>query len=554
MTKKLENTLEKEIPTENNTNIDHSCSTNENKSDINHSVHSKKHFYILLVCIIFFILILLIIFNTVFALFNMGNNKIISGIKINGIDISDLSTQEASLKLSEQLSAKLENPLTLSYQDYQTTIVPSEDFDAHYDFSSIIEEAYLIGRSGNIFKSNFQIISSFLFSRELDVDLQYNNEKLSNIINNISLEIPGLIKQPSYYIENNELIILKGKEGVSLLYDETQNLIISTLEDISSSYSISLPVESAMPAGIDIQKIYNEVHTEPKNAYIVKDPFELNLGSSGVDFAITFEEIDSLLQEQKDEYVIPLKIIEPEIGIDDLGDEIFIDTLSTYSTKYDVSNKNRSTNVELATAKLNNVVILPGQTFSYNQTVGERTIKNGFKEASIYTSSGIEYGLGGGICQVSSTLYNTVLEANLDIVERKNHRYSVTYVPLGKDATVAYGSIDFKFKNTRKYPIKLIASAKNGVVNISIKGIKEEIEYDVTISAQKLQTTPFETKYINDNSLPVGTQVVKQYGYYGYKYETYKILSLNGAVVSKTLISTDIYTPLTKIIRVGTKQ
>ena len=260
-----------------------------------------------------------------------------------------------------------------------------------------------------------------------------------------------------------------------------------------------------------------------------------------------------MLQEEKSEYIVPLKITEAEIGIEDLGDSIFVDTLSTYTSKYDESNVNRSTNVKIATSKINNVILLPGETFSYNQTVGERTISNGFKEASIYTSKGVEYGLGGGICQVSSTLYNAVLEANLDIVERKNHRYAVTYVPNGRDATVSYGSIDFKFKNTRKYPIKLVASAKNGICSISVKGIKEDVEYNVTVTTRKLQTTPFETKYINDNTLAKGTQVVKQHGYYGYKYETYKVLSLNGTVVSTTLLSTDTYTPLTKIVRVGTK-
>lgn len=203
---------------------------------------------------------------------------------------------------------------------------------------------------------------------------------------------------------------------------------------------------------------------------------------------------------------------------------------------------------------MNNVIILPGEIFSYNKTVGERTISAGFKDASIYTDSGIEYGLGGGICQVSSTLYNVALQSNLEIVERKNHRYTVSYVPLGKDATVSYGSVDFKFKNTRTYPIKIKAIAKNGVVDISFLGMNEEVEYDISILPQQLQVTPFETKYIYDDTLAEGKTVIKQQGHYGYKYETYKIITLNGAIVSKTLISTDTYVPLNKIIKVGTKK
>lgn len=183
--------------------------------------------------------------------------------------------------------------------------------------------------------------------------------------------------------------------------------------------------------------------------------------------------------------------------------------------------------------------------------VGERTIASGYKEASIYTTKGIEYGVGGGICQVSSTLYNAVLKANLDIIERKSHRYSVPYVPLGYDATVSYGSIDFKFKNSRKYPIKLQAFAKNGIVSISVIGMNENIEYDISFSSEQVYTIPFETKYIYDKSLSSGSQVIAQKGATGYKIDNYKIVKLDNSIISKTLISSDTYSPLTQIVRIG---
>lgn len=522
------------------------------------NAHSKEHSpkkssYIVIALILFCLIFLIGIFSTVFAFLNIGSTKIISGISINGIDVSGLTSKEATEKVSNILSEQLNTALNLKHGDYSTTLIPSQEIDASYDITTAVEKAYMLGRSDNIFKNNFEIVYTYLVKNKIEIKLQYNEEKLASVVNNIALEIPGLVEQPSYYIENTELIILPGKEGLKLLQDETKNLIIETINN-SSSFNIELPVIIVSPDKIDIQKIHSEIHTEPQNAYLVQEPFEIFVGSAGTDFAITIEEAQNLLQEDKEEYVIPLKITEAEIGVEDLGDGIFVDTLSTYTSKYDESNVNRSTNVKIAASKLNNVILLPGETFSYNQTVGERTISNGFKEASIYTSKGVEYGLGGGICQVSSTLYNAVLEANLGIVERKNHRYAVTYVPNGRDATVAYGSIDFKFKNTRKYPIKLVASAKNGICSISVKGIKEEVEYNVTVTTKKLQTTPFETKYINDSSLAKGTQVVKQHGYYGYKYETYKVLSLNGSVVSTTLLSTDTYTPLAKIVKVGTKE
>ena len=125
-------------------------------------------------------------------------------------------------------------------------------------------------------------------------------------------------------------------------------------------------------------------------------------------------------------------------------------------------------------------------------------------------------------------------------------------IPLGKDATVSYGSVDFKFKNSRSYPIKIVASSKNGVCSVSIVGLNEETEYNVSIQAQQMQVLPFQTTYVNDNSLPSGKSVVKQNGMNGYKYETYKIVSLNGNVISKKLISSDTYKPLNKVVHVGT--
>ena len=162
-------------------------------------------------------------------------------------------------------------------------------------------------------------------------------------------------------------------------------------------------------------------------------------------------------------------------------------------------------------------------------------------------------GIGGGICQVSSTLYNSVVLANLDIVSRRNHQFVTSYVPAGRDATVVYGSTDFKFKNTRKYPIRIKSYVKGGILKIDIFGIKEETEYEVVIDARVTASIPYTTQYVNDSSLARGKEVVKQKGSNGTKSETYKILKLNGQVVSRTLLSKDTYNPMHKIVRRGTR-
>jgi len=517
------------------------------------STHSFRR-YIPLICVLVAIIIFILLFSTVFALTNKNNTKIIEGVYVNGINLSGLSSEEASKKLSDTFSKKLTSTITLSYGEYEAELIPSEDIDANYNISLAVDKAYSIGRSGNLIQNNYDILLATLSPKMVTINLQYNIEKLDKYVDDISVELPGLVQHPSYYTEGSNLIILRGNSGIELLQDKTKELILSNIDSLSTSTSIEMPTQNIEPNQIDIDKIHEEIYSEPENAYIVKEPFELNVGKSGTDFGISIEEAKNLIAEEKEEYVIPLKITPPEIRVEDLGNDIFVHTLGTYSSTYKVSNYNRTVNVELATKKINNVILLPGEEFSYNKVVGERTFANGFREASVYTSSGVVNGLGGGICQVSSTLYNSVLLANLEIVERRNHRYAVSYVPLGRDATVSYGSIDFRFKNNRKYPIKIVASSQNGKCNISIMGIKEDVEYEVSITTKMLQKIQFKTNYIQDSSMAVGTQKQTQYGDYGYKYETYKTLLLNGNVVSSEKISNDSYVPLTRVVRVGAKQ
>ena len=139
-------------------------------------------------------------------------------------------------------------------------------------------------------------------------------------------------------------------------------------------------------------------------------------------------------------------------------------------------------------------------------------------------------------------------------MERRNHQFITSYVPEGRDATVAYGITDFKFKNSRKYAIKIKATASNGVATIDIYGIKEDTEYQITFDTKTISTIPFTTKYTDDNTLPVETEEIKQKGANGSVTETYIIKSLNGQVVSNTLLSKDTYSAMPRIILRGTKK
>ena len=159
--------------------------------------------------------------------------------------------------------------------------------------------------------------------------------------------------------------------------------------------------------------------------------------------------------------------------------------------------------------------------------------------------------LAGGICQISSTLYDAALYANMKIIERHNHMFQAGYVEPGKDATVVYGSLDFQFENTRKYPIMLKTKSGGGLAEIKIFGIKEEVEYDIEIITEVQSYTSYNVVYENDTNLAPGAESVAQWGLKGCRSKTYRIISLNGQEISKELLSTDSYSPLNKIVKRG---
>ena len=503
---------------------------------------------IILLCSIFFILLVL---SVIFSLINMTNEKIINGIKIEKNDISNMTKQEAKEKIEQWYIDIVKKDIILYYQDLEETI-NLEELEIETNINNVIEQALKIGRSGNIIKDNYDILFTMLFTNNINLEINYNKEKLDKKIEEISGKLPGAVVETSYYIENDELIIKKGIDGVTIEKEKLKDLVDKTIKN--SEKTINIPVKQTQIEKIDIEKIYSEIYKEAKDAYITQNPTQVHAHVSGVDFAITMDEAKNILKEEKEEYVIPLKITVPNKTLEDLGAEAFPDMLSEFTTRYDASNKNRSNNLELSSNKVNGTIILPGEIFSYNKIVGQRTISAGYKEAAVYVNGKVVQGIGVGICQLSSTLYNAVLYANLEITSRSNHRFLTSYVSEGRDATVSWGTIDFCFKNTRKYPIKIVSTVKNGLVKIAIYGIKEENEYEVELQTKILEDNPYTINYIDDKTLDEGVQIIEQYGSNGGKSETYKILKQNGVIISKTLLSTDTYSSLERIIRRGTKK
>ena len=506
----------------------------------------------LLATIIFIIILVIMIFSVIFAILNINNNNILNGVKIEGIDVSGLSREEAKTKIETVYNAKKEEDIILKYNDFETTI--SQDIlETNYDLDKAVNEANSLGKDGNIITNNYNILFALLGKKNIKVDMSINEEQIKDEIENIQTNIPGTIIEPDYYVENDKLIITPGQEGIKISVDNLINRIKNTLKaDFSNQQYIEIPMDNVWPDKIDIEKIHDEIYKEVQDAYLTENPITLHPEVEGVDFDI--EEAKKILENDSEQYEIPLKITKPNVTMEQIGAEAFPNKISSYSTRYDGGDVNRSTNLELACEKINDVIVLPGETFSYNKTLGERSKAAGYKTAKVYENGEVVDGIGGGICQISSTLYNAVLKANLEIVERRNHQFITSYVEEGRDATVAYGVTDFKFKNSRKYAIKIKASASNGVATIEIFGIKEEVEYQISFDTKTISTIPYTVKYIDDNTLKTGTEVVKQKGANGIVTETYLIKSLNGQVVSNTLLSKDTYSAMQRIFLRGTKK
>ena len=515
----------------------------------------KSNTKIWIILIIIAILVILIaVFSTIFATINIKNPKILKGITVNETDISNLTKEQAIEKLNNIYGTKAEKQIYLTHGDYETSVT-YEALEVKYQIQDAVEQAYKIGRDGNVLQNNFKILDTWHNGKNIKLDVTLDNDMIEQIGQNINNSINDAVVQPSYYVEKKEakLIITAGKQGVKVNEEQLKSDIYNILnEDTEDEQKIDIPMIQDLPEKVDLNKIHEEIYKEVKDAYYTQNPFTVYPEEEGIDFDI--EQANSILSEEKEEYVIPLKITKPNKTVKDIGTEAFPDLLATFSTNYNAGNADRTTNLRLAANKINGTVLLPNEEFSYNTVVGERTINAGYKMAATYSNGAVVDGLGGGICQISSTLYDAVVMANLNITTRRNHQFVTSYVPAGKDATVVWGSQDFKFVNSRKYPIRITATVQGGVATVQVWGIKEEVEYDISIETKKIATIAPTTQYIQDPNLPAGQQKVVQAGSDGRKVEAYKVTKLNGQVVSTTLLSRDTYNAMQRVIHVGTRR
>lgn len=505
--------------------------------------------------IIVLVILLIVLISAICIATNILKDKILANVYVGDVNIG-MQTKESAKDMIINQAQVLENSsITLTLNGESITYTAKElGLNEEETINTTLESAYEYGRDGNFFGNTANLIKSYFKDNYVLLTLEFDEEKLNSAIEKLTMDNEAVARDDSYEISGDKIYIYKGHNGNKVDFELAKNYISTAiLNDVTS---VNIPTIDANREKIDLEKLYDEIYVAPKDAsYISGENFEVIVDVPGVyfDLAAAKEAYENVGDGTG--FVIEVKSIESAITVADLENELFENVLATFSNTYDQTVTGRVQNLKVAAERCNDTILYPGDEFSYNKALGTRTVANGFAPGHSFAGGKVVTTIGGGICQVSSALYNIVLMADLEVTNRVAHGMYVEYVEPSLDATVVDGAIDFKFKNNRKYPVKIGAKAENGVVTVTLYGIREENEPIIEIESVTLETIPYTTVKENDSTMKKGTTEVVQDPVNGYVSEAYRIeKDVEGNIISRTLISKDRYTPTNEIIKVGTKE
>lgn len=294
--------------------------------------HKKK---ILLITTII-VLIAICVISTIFSVIYMGKDVIVPNIYVGSISIGGLTKEEAKDKILKIYEEKATKDIRASLKDYEQ-IIKTEMVEFVADVSKAVDNAYMIGRNGNIIENNYTIISRYFNNKNIEISYHVNEELMKKLLEEIAGKIPEKVKEPSYNIDGTKLLVYPGTRGYEVNKLSLREMIVSIMLDVDKKteedLKITIPVDLKEPNNIDIEKIHNEIYEKPENATYNEETKELKLDKDGLDFAITIEEAKNIIRENKEEYTIPLKKVKADITYDKLGKDIFPDLLRNISNK-----------------------------------------------------------------------------------------------------------------------------------------------------------------------------------------------------------------------------
>ena len=336
---------------------------------------------------------------------------------------------------------------------------------------------------------------------------------------------------------------------------------IKSLDKNGEQISISKNIQEDI-AKSKLEEICKDINIEPKNATLEKSNgiFVVKDGNVGleVDFDKTYENLlEGLMLEGDANISIIANETKPKYSAQELNK--IQDKLGSFSTKYTNkggSDVNRITNMKIASQRINGTILYPGEVFSTNKKFGATTKENGYKPAPTILNGKFIDEYGGGVCQVSSTLYNAVLYSELEVIERQNHSLKVGYLDYGYDATLAGDYIDFKFKNSTSYPIYIESYLTENEVICNIYGYEQRpdnrnIKFENAL-VEVIEPSPKIVKETDD--LPEGEEKVEVKPLKGYKYKLYKLVYVDNKLTEKILVNNSYYKHRTEEVLIGTKK
>lgn len=507
--------------------------------------------------IIFSIVMLLAAFAL--AYLTLSKDTIYKGVTVNGVPVSGLTESSASEFLGKQFGEAFSSLNITIIAGGETKTISYKDLDVVPDIALSAAEAYSVGHKGNIIDRLNDIIMASIKGIDISLSVSYDTGKLSDFIDTFYNQVCREVKEPDVFILAEKVFIRSGQSGISF----DKNAVRSEIERIISGLrngEVTIETTVTKPSGLDVDEIYALLNREPSNAGFKLENGEVTVTPHVVGMSIEKNVLSDIIAELENEENVtkelPVVVTMPQITMETAKERLLADTLATYQTSFstsDVNNRNRAENMKLAASKIDGTLLMPGEEFSFNGIVGPRTEAMGYKAAHSYVAGKVVDEIGGGICQVSTTLYGAVLKSDLEVVERRNHTFTVGYVPYGQDATVSYGTTDFRFRNSTSWPIKIHTGFKGNSIYFTLIGTNETPNKQVILSHKQIKQIPFETKYIDDPTLKEGETKVLQSGKDGFVVDSYKIIKIDGQVVSQTKLHNSRYIPLTQEILRGTK-
>lgn len=393
------------------------------------------------------------------------------GVYVGSTNVGGLTEKETlELLKGQQWDKSVSGTMTVQLPAEQSFRIDYIRSGAVLTAESAAAAAYRYGHGSNKFDNLKTYISSLMTPVDItEGDKSLNRDYIMTLVTRALERFDKHIGDGSYTVDEaaSEMVYIKGAGQIKLDAEDVYAKAVEGLKALESSVSYALPAQDVTAP--DFNALHTELMREPHDAYYDKETGEIVPDVKG--FAFDVSEAESLWNAAGllEEVRIPVKIDMPEMTAEQLIASLFRDKLGSQTTLYTYSSDARINNIKLCAAKLNGLVLNPGEEFSFNGTIGQRTTEAGFKAAAAYNDGQVVQEVGGGICQVSSTIYCAAMLAQMTTVERTCHMFVVTYLPYGLDATVSWPGPDYKFRNDRDYPVKIVAYCNDADKSITIE-------------------------------------------------------------------------------------